>query len=83
MNPLDNNIACKHIILKRETVPEEIPDNHLVIFCQSGPGCERQAAGSKIDGRSVATGEVRRFSSRMVDRLATPEEVLAAQQAVE
>jgi hypothetical protein len=81
MNPLNNNIACKHVILRREAVPAEIPDNHLVVFCQSGAGCDRSAAGKKVDGRSVASGEVRRFSSDLIERLATPEEVRAAQQA--
>jgi len=83
MNPLNDNIACKHVVLKREAVPPEISDAHLVVFCQSGDGCDRYSAGTKIEGRAVVTGEVRRFESSMIDRLATHEEVLAAQQVVD
>lgn len=79
MNPLNQDLTCRHIVLKRERVPEDIPDGHLVVFCEGGSGCERRGAGSTIRGRALATNNVEEFESELVERLATPEEITHAQ----
>ena len=79
MNPLNKDIACKHVVLDRAKLPEEIRESCLVVYCEGGDGCVRHSAGSKITGRAVATGIKREFESGLIERLATPEEITAAQ----
>jgi len=79
MNPLNSDLTCKYIVLKRDQYPADIPDGRLVVFCEGGAGCEVRAASTKIRGRAVASGNVEEFDSEDVDRLATAEEITHAE----
>lgn len=79
MNPLHQDLTCKHVVLKRELVPRDVPDGHLVVFCESGTGCEKRGSGSTIRGRALATNNVEEFDAGLIDRLATAEEITHAQ----
>lgn len=79
MNPLNKDLTCKYVVLKRDQIPADIPDGNLVVFCEGGAGCEVHAAGTSIRGRATATGNVDEFESELIERLATADEITHAQ----
>ena len=69
-NSLGQDLTKKIVVLKGVAMVKD-----RLFYCMEGFGCYNYTAGSKIIGRLLTDGRETTVDGRMVDRLATPEEV--------